>query len=136
MLDLTYRPRRLRTTPAMRALVRETTLQTEDLVYPLFIVPGEGVREPIESLPGQYHLSVDEAVKTAKEAYELGIPGVEIYGLPTYKHEQGSSAWDMNQPVQQAIKAIREAVPNLIVISDVCLCKYTSNGDCGSVEDQ
>ena len=135
MLDLTYRPRRLRTTPAMRALVRETTLQTEDLVYPLFIVPGEGVREPIESLPGQYHLSVDEAVKTAKEAYELGIPGVEIFGLPTYKDEQGSSAWDMNQPVQQAIKAIREAVPNLIVISDVCLCQYTSTGHCGCVED-
>ena len=135
MLDLTYRPRRLRTTPAMRALVRETTLQTEELVYPLFIVPGEGVREPIESLPGQYHLSVDEAVKTAKEAYELGIPGVEIFGLPTYKDEQGSSAWDMNQPVQQAIKAIREAVPNLIVISDVCLCQYTSTGHCGCVED-
>lgn len=135
MLDLTYRPRRLRTTPAMRALVRETTLQTEDLVYPLFIVPGEGVREPIESLPGQYHLSVDEAVKTAKEAYELGVPGVEIFGLPTYKDEQGSSAWDMNQPVQQAIKAIREAVPNLIVISDVCLCQYTSTGHCGCVED-
>lgn len=135
MLDLTYRPRRLRTTPAMRALVRETTLQTEDLVYPLFIVPGEGVREPIESLPGQYHLSVDEAVRTAKEAYELGVPGVEIFGLPTYKDEQGSSAWDMNQPVQQAIKAIREAVPNLIVISDVCLCQYTSTGHCGCVED-
>lgn len=135
MLDLTYRPRRLRMTPAMRALVRETTLQTEDLVYPLFIVPGEGVREPIESLPGQYHLSVDEAVKTAKEAYELGIPGVEIFGLPTYKDEQGSSAWDMNQPVQQAIKAIRETVPNLIVISDVCLCQYTSTGHCGCVED-
>lgn len=135
MLDLTYRPRRLRTTPAMRALVRETTLQTEDLVYPLFIVPGEGVRESIESLPGQYHLSVDEAVKTAKEAYELGVPGVEIFGLPTYKDEQGSSAWDMNQPVQQAIKAIREAVPNLIVISDVCLCQYTSTGHCGCVED-
>ena len=135
MLDLTYRPRRLRSTPAMRALVRETTLQTEDLVYPLFIVPGEGVREPIESLPGQYHLSVDEAVKTAKEAYELGIPGVEIFGLPTYKDEQGSSAWDMNQPVQQAIKAIRETVPNLIVISDVCLCQYTSTGHCGCVED-
>lgn len=135
MLDLTYRPRRLRTTPAMRALVRETTLQTEDLVYPLFIVPGEGVREPIESLPGQYHLSVDEAVKTAKEAYELGIPSVEIFGLPTYKDEQGSSAWDMNQPVQQAIKAIRETVPNLIVISDVCLCQYTSTGHCGCVED-
>ena len=135
MLDLTYRPRRLRTTPAMRALVRETTLQVEDLIYPLFIVPGTGVKEEITSLPGQYHLSVDEAVKIAKEAQALGILGVEIFGLPTYKDPQGSSAWDMEQPVQQAIKAIRKEVPELIVISDVCLCQYTSTGHCGCVEN-
>lgn len=135
MLDLTYRPRRLRTTPAMRALVRETTLQVEDLIYPLFIVPGTGVKEEITSLPGQYHLSVDEAVKFAKEAQTLGILGVEIFGLPTYKDPQGSSAWDMEQPVQQAIKAIRKEVPELIVISDVCLCQYTSTGHCGCVEN-
>lgn len=135
MLDLTYRPRRLRTTPAMRALVRETTLNVEDLIYPLFIVPGTGVKEEITSLPGQYHLSVDEAVKVAKEAHALGILGVEIFGLPTYKDEQGSSAWDMEQPVQQAIKAIRKEVPELIVVSDVCLCQYTSTGHCGCVEN-
>lgn len=135
MLDLTYRPRRLRTSAAMRALVQETTLNVEDLIYPIFVVPGEGVREPIESLPGQYHLSVDEAVKLAKEIAELGILGVEIFGIPTYKDEQGSSAWDMNQPVQRAIAAIRKEVPNLIVIGDVCLCQYTSTGHCGCVED-
>lgn len=85
-------------------------------------------------MPGQYHLSVDEAVKVAQEAYDLGIRGVEIFGIPTYKDEQGSSAWDMEQPVQQAIKAIREAVPNLLVIADVCLCQYTSTGHCGMID--
>lgn len=134
MVDLTYRPRRLRTSPAMRALVRETTLQREDMIYPIFVVPGEGVKYPIPSLIGQYHVSVDEAVKLAKEAYELGVLGVEIFGLPTYKDPEGSAAWDMSQPVQQAIKAIREAVPELIVVSDVCLCQYTSTGHCGVVD--
>lgn len=134
MVDLTYRPRRLRTSPAMRALVRETTLQTEDMIYPIFVVPGEGVKDPIPSFIGQYHVSVDEAVKLAKEAYELGVLGVEIFGLPTYKDPEGSAAWDMSQPVQQAIKAIREAVPELIVVSDVCLCQYTSTGHCGVVD--
>lgn len=135
MLDLTYRPRRLRTSASMRALVQETTLNVEDLIYPIFVVPGEGVREPIDSLPGQYHLSVDEAVKLAKEIYDLGILGVEVFGIPTYKDEQGSSAWDMEQPVQQAIAEIRKEVPELIVIGDVCLCQYTTTGHCGCVED-
>ena len=134
MYDLTYRPRRLRTSPEMRDLVRETTLDTTDLIYPLFIVPGEGIKKEIDTLPGQYHLSVDEAVKVAQEAYDLGIRGVEIFGIPTYKDEQGSSAWDMEQPVQQAITAIREAVPNLLVIADVCLCQYTSTGHCGMID--
>ena len=134
MYDLTYRPRRLRTSPEMRDLVRETTLDTTDLIYPLFIVPGEGIKKEIDTLPGQYQLSVDEAVKVAQEAYDLGIRGVEIFGIPTYKDEQGSSAWDMSQPVQQAIKAIREAVPNLLVIADVCLCQYTSTGHCGMID--
>ncbi len=134
MYDLTYRPRRLRTSPEMRDLVRETTLDTTDLIYPLFIVPGEGIKKEIDTLSGQYHLSVDEAVKVAQEAYDLGIRGVEIFGIPTYKDEQGSSAWDMSQPVQQAIKAIREAVPNLLVIADVCLCQYTSTGHCGMID--
>ena len=135
MYDLTYRPRRLRTTDAMRALVRETTLDVSDLIYPIFVVPGQGIRKEIPSLPGQYHLSVDEAVKVAKECHELGIRGVEVFGIPTYKDEQGSAAWDMEQPVQQAIKAIRQSVPELIVVGDVCLCQYTSTGHCGCVED-
>lgn len=134
MSDLIYRPRRLRTSVGMRALVRETSLSVDDLIYPLFVVPGEHVKEEIPSLPGQYHLSVDEAVKVAKEAYDLGIKGVEVFGIPTYKDEQGSSAWDMEQPVQQAIKAIRERVPELIVVGDVCLCQYTSTGHCGVVD--
>ena len=135
MYDLTYRPRRLRINPEMRDLVRETTLDVTDLIYPLFIVPGEGIKKEIDTLPGQYHLSVDEAVKVAQEAYDLGVRGVEIFGIPTYKDEQGSSAWDMSQPVQQAIKAIRAAVPNLLVIADVCLCQYTTTGHCGMIDD-
>ena len=135
MFDLTYRPRRLRTSQGMRDLVRETSLDVSDLIYPLFIVPGTGVCEEISSLPGQYHLSVDEAVKVAQEAYDLGIRGVEIFGIPTYKDERGSSAWDLAEPVQQAIKAIRQAVPDLLVVSDVCLCQFTSTGHCGMIDE-
>lgn len=119
----------------MRALVRETTLDVTDLVYPIFVVPGENIKEPIDTLPGQYHLSVDKAVEVAQEAYDLGIRAVEVFGLPSYKDECGSSAWDMEQPVQKAIKAIREAVPNMLIIGDVCLCQYTSTGHCGCVEN-
>lgn len=132
---LEKRFRRLRQNPAMRALVQETKLDVSDLIYPIFVVPGTGVKEEIPSLPGQYHYSVDEAVKVAKEAHELGVLGVEVFGIPTYKDEIGSSAWDMNMPVQQAIIAIRKEVPDLLVIGDVCLCQYTSTGHCGCVED-
>ncbi len=132
---LTSRPRRLRAWENIRALVRETDLRVEDLIYPIFVVPGVAVKEEIPSLPGQYHLSVDEAVKVAKKASSLGIQGVEIFGIPTYKDECGSSAWDMGMPVQQAIQAIRREVPELLVIGDVCLCQYTSTGHCGCVEN-
>ena len=135
MYDLTYRPRRLRTSPAMRDLVRETSLDVSDLIYPIFVVPGTNVKEEISSLPGQYRMSVDQAVEVAKECHQLGIRGVEIFGIPTYKDEEGSAAWDMEQPVQQAIMAIRKAVPELIVVGDVCLCQYTSTGHCGCIED-
>lgn len=114
MYDLTYRPRRLRTSPAMRDLVRETSLDVSDLIYPIFVVPGTNVKEEISSLPGQYRMSVDQAVEVAKECHQLGIRGVEIFGIPTYKDEEGSAAWDMEQPVQQAIMAIRKAVPELL----------------------
>lgn len=135
MYDLTYRPRRLRTSTAMRDLVRETSLDVSDLIYPIFVVPGTQVKEEISSLPGQYRMSVDQAVEVAKECHRLGIRGVEIFGIPTYKDEEGSAAWDMEQPVQQAIMAIRKAVPELIVVGDVCLCQYTSTGHCGCIED-
>lgn len=125
------RPRRLRRTEAIRSMVRETVLQPSDFVYPIFVVPGTNVKEEIPSMPNCYHLSVDNAVKLAEELYELGIPAVEVFGLPEYKDEIGSSAWDMTSPVQRAIKAIKQAVPDLVIVGDVCLCQYTSHGHCG-----
>ena len=125
------RPRRLRASEGLRAMVRETVLHVEDLVYPLFLVPGEKIKKEIPSLPGQYHLSVDQAVLLAQEAWKLGIRSVLLFGLPSYKDEQGSSAWDLQQPVQQAMKAIKKALPEMVVIGDVCLCEYTSHGHCG-----
>lgn len=125
------RPRRLRASEGIRRLVRETSLSTADFVYPLFVVPGKNVRNEISSLPGIYHLSPDMAVKEAEAAYGLGIPAVMVFGLPEYKDERGSSAWDMNSPVQQAISKIKAAIPGLVVMSDVCLCEYTTHGHCG-----
>lgn len=125
------RPRRLRRTEAIRSMVRETVLTPKDFVYPIFVVPGTNVKEEIPSMPNCYHLSVDNAVKLAEELYEMGIPVVEVFGLPEYKDEIGSSAWDMTSPVQRAIKAIKQAVPDLVIVGDVCLCQYTSHGHCG-----
>ena len=125
------RPRRLRVSEGLRAMVRETVLHVEDLVYPLFLVPGEKIKKEIPSLPGQYHLSVDQAVLLAQEAWNLGIRSVLLFGLPSYKDEQGSSAWDLQQPVQLAMTAIKKALPEMVVIGDVCLCEYTSHGHCG-----
>ena len=127
----TLRPRRLRSTNAIRSMVRENSLEINDFVYPIFVVPGTNVKEEIPSMPGQYHLSVDNAVKMAEEVYKLGIPAVEVFGLPEYKDEIGSSAWDMTSPVQRAIKAIKSAVPDLVIVGDVCLCQYTLSGHCG-----
>ncbi|WIW71114.1 porphobilinogen synthase [Anaerosinus gibii] len=129
----TLRPRRMRISEGVRSLVRETSLSVKDFVYPIFVVPGEKVKEEISSLPGCYHLSVDEALKVAEEVVSLGIPSVEVFGLPAYKDEIGSSAWDMTSPVQQAIKAIKEKFPELVIIGDVCLCQYTSHGHCGQL---
>ena len=127
------RPRRMRISEEMRAMVRETSLSPKDFVYPIFVVPGENKKEEIPSMPDCWHLSVDCAVKLAKEIYALGIPAVEVFGLPSYKDEIGSSAWDMDSPVQRAIAAIKEAVPELIIVGDVCLCQYTSHGHCGKL---
>lgn len=130
------RPRRLRVSTGVRNLVRETVLTPNDLIYPLFVVPGINVKEEITSLPGAYHFSADLAVAAAREAYELGIPGVLVFGLPEYKDARGSSAWDAASPVQTAIKAIKAALPELVVISDVCLCQYTDHGHCGLLDGQ
>ena len=129
------RPRRMRSSEGIRSLVRETIITPDDFAYPLFIVPGKNIKKEIPSLPECYHLSVDQAVETAKEAYSLGITAVEVFGLPEYKDEQGSSAWAMSSPVQQAIMAIKKALPALTVVSDVCLCQYTSHGHCGLIKD-
>lgn len=133
MMKQTLRPRRMRRTEGVRAMVRETTLSVKDFVYPLFVVPGENIREPIPSMPGCDHLSVDKAVAVAEEIFALGIPAVEIFGLPEDKDEIGSSAWDMKSPVQRAIAAIRKAVPEMVIVGDVCLCQYTAHGHCGKL---
>lgn len=130
---LKFRPRRLRLNENLRSMIRETTLSVKDLIYPIFVVAGENVREEIPSMPDCYHLSVDNAVELAKKISALGIPAVEVFGLPEYKDEVGSSAWDMNSPVQRAIAAIKKAVPELVIVGDVCLCQYTSHGHCGKL---
>ena len=127
------RPRRLRLNENLRSMVRETNLSVKDLIYPLFVVAGENVREEIPSMPDCYHLSVDNAVELAKKISALGIPVVEIFGLPEYKDDIGSSAWDMKSPVQRAISAIKKSVPELIIVGDVCLCQYTTHGHCGKL---
>ena len=129
----TLRPRRLRRNEAIRSMVRENTLEINDFVYPIFVVPGKNIKEEIPSMPGCYHLSVDLAVKQAEELYQLGVPAVEVFGLPSYKDDIGSSAWDMASPVQQAIGAIKKEIPDLVIVGDVCLCQYTESGHCGKL---
>jgi porphobilinogen synthase len=129
------RPRRLREKPLVRSLVRETTLSVSDLMYPLFVVHGRGVREPITSMPGQSRLSVDELVKECKDVAGMGIPAVLLFGLPADKDPRGSEAYADDGIVQQAVRAVKDTVPDLLVVTDVCLCEYTSHGHCGVVED-
>jgi len=116
-------------------MVRETTLAIDDFIYPLFAVHGRGVREPIGSMPGVFHLSVDEIVKEAKDAAGMGIPAVLLFGLPEEKDARGTEAYADDGIVQQAVRAVKETVPDLLVVTDVCLCQYTSHGHCGVVED-
>jgi len=130
---LKLRPRRLRINENLRLMIRETNLSVKDLIYPIFVVAGENVREEIPSMPDCYHLSVDNAVELAKKIAALGIPAVEVFGLPEYKDEIGSSAWDMKSPVQKSIAAIKKALPELVIVGDVCLCQYTSHGHCGKL---
>ena len=130
------RMRRLRRNEPLRSLVRETTLDPGDLIYPLFLCPGEGVRRAVDSMPGVFNLSVDEAVREAEQAASLGIAGLLLFGLPETKDEQGTGAWDENGIVQQGLRAIKQsaAAKKLVLIADVCLCEYTSHGHCGIVK--
>lgn len=133
MHDLIHRPRRLRRNAPLRALVRETRLAREDFVLPFFACAGEGVRREVPSMPGVHNLSVDQLVREAAEAFELGIQSVLLFGLPERKDETATGAYAENGIVQQAIRAIRRAVPEMIIIADTCLCEYTSHGHCGVV---
>ena len=131
----TQRPRRLRRTEAIRDFVRETRLSTRGLIYPMFVCPGSKVRKEVSSMPGIYQQSVDRMVEECREVADLGIPGVILFGLPEKKDERGLEAASPHGAVQQAIAAIRKARLNLLVITDVCLCEYTSHGHCGIVKD-
>lgn len=130
-----YRPRRLRRTEALRRMVRETVLSVDDLIYPLFVVHGQGVKEEIPSMPGNYHWSIDVLPAEAEEIAALGIPSVILFGLPAVKDEVGSEDYDEHGIVQQAIRTIKEAASDLVVVTDVCMCEYTSHGHCGIVRD-
>ena len=130
-----YRPRRLRKTEALRSLVRETRLHPSQLILPLFVRAGKGVRTPVESMPGCFQTSVDELVKDAREAREAGIGGVLLFGIPDTKDATGSSAWDDEGPVQQALRALKREVPEIVAITDVCMCEYTDHGHCGILRD-
>ena len=128
------RQRRMRRTESLRSFVRETRLTPAGFVYPLFICPGEGVRKPVRSMPGVHNFSVDEAVKECREIYALGVPAIILFGLPEAKDEAASGAYAEDGIVQKAARAIKAAVPNLVIMGDVCLCEYMSHGHCGVVK--
>ena len=129
-----YRPRRTRRTGTLRRMVRETTLCVDNLIYPLFVVPGSGIKTPISTMPGQYHLSADKLVDEVKSARDLGIPAVILFGLPETKDEIASSAYDPEGVVQRALMALKQEIRDVVLITDVCLCEYTSHGHCGLLE--
>ncbi|MGK7933300.1 MAG: porphobilinogen synthase [Microcystaceae cyanobacterium] len=128
------RPRRLRQHPQLRRMVRETVLTANDLIYPLFAVPGESVAKEVTSMPGVYQLSVDKIVEEAKEVYDLGIPAIILFGIPNNKDDEATGAWHDCGIVQKAATAVKEAIPELIVVADTCLCEYTPHGHCGYLE--
>jgi porphobilinogen synthase len=129
------RMRRLRRTETLRRMVRETTLSVHDFIYPMFVVPGEKQRQEVASMPSVFRVSVDELVRDAEEVAKLGIPAVLLFGIPERKDEWGSEAYDENGIIQRAVRALKRAVPDLVVITDVCLCEYTSHGHCGIVRE-
>jgi len=132
-MDLIFRPRRLRRREAIRKMVRETALRPEDFIYPMFAVPGKKVQQEIPAMPGIFRLSPDLLVDEARAAYDQGVPAVLLFGLPTRKDETGSEAANPKGTVQQAVRALKKALPDLVVITDVCLCAYTSHGHCGII---
>lgn len=129
-----HRPRRLRSHPQLRRMVRETVVTTNDLIYPLFAVPGDSFSKEVKSMPGVYQLSIDKIVEEAKEVYDLGIPAIILFGIPADKDVDATGAWHDCGIVQKATEAVKQAVPDLIVIVDTCLCEYTSHGHCGYLE--
>ncbi|RAK10567.1 porphobilinogen synthase [Halanaerobium saccharolyticum] len=133
-MNLINRPRRLRSSQSIRDLVRETNLSAADFVKPLFVVQGENVREEIPSMPGNYHLSLDQLLKEVEGLIDLGIRAVILFGLPEYKDEEGSSAWQQDGIVQEAVRSLKNKFPELLVITDLCLCQYTDHGHCGILE--
>ncbi|MBW8865870.1 MAG: porphobilinogen synthase [Acidobacteria bacterium] len=135
-LNITKRLRRLRRTPAMRALVRETRLSPDMFVLPLFVCDGEGIRREVPSMPGVFNMSVDEAVKETEAAKADGVNGVILFGIPERKDDIGSLAYDPEAPVQMAVRAIKRQLPDVLVMTDVCLCEYTDHGHCGIVIDE
>lgn len=130
-----YRPRRLRRTPALRRMIRETTVRVDDLILPLFVTTGNGVRREIGSMPGVFQTSVDELLVDARAAADLGIPAVLLFGIPGQKDERGTSGYAEDGVVQNAVRALRQELPDLVIITDVCLCEYTSHGHCGLLRD-
>lgn len=130
-----YRPRRLRKDGLFREMIRETHLRPDDLILPLFVRPGKGVKKPISSMPGHFQLSIDLLIKEVKEARTLGILGVILFGIPEKKDELGSEAYSKDGIIQRAVRQIKEKVDGILVITDVCLCEYTSHGHCGVVRD-
>ena len=134
MLFPDYRPRRLRRNEAFRRMIRETKLSVDDLVLPLFAIDGRGVKNPIPSMPGHYQLSTENLVKTAQEAFHLGIPAIILFGLPDKKDPLGTQAYAKKGIVQRAVREVKNKLPDLMVITDVCLCEYTDHGHCGIVE--
>lgn len=134
MLFPDYRPRRLRQSDGLRSMIRETHLTVKDLILPLFVIDGKDTQNPILSMPGHYQLSIDNLLKTAREAYDLGIPAIILFGIPSQKDALGTEAYAESGIVQNAVKAVKEMLPELVVITDVCLCQYTDHGHCGIVE--
>ncbi len=128
-----YRPRRLRRNGNIRRMVRETNLSVNDLIYPLFVVEGKNVRNPISSMPGNYQLSIDLLIEEVKEVHKLGIPAIILFGIPEEKDALGSDATNDEGIIQRAVKAVKDAVPEMYVITDVCFCEYTDHGHCGAV---